>query len=65
MKEYEERMAVVKELIDKGKTGCRHLSRNHGSPARIELTPEQIDDVYEQFTNLGIEVVGESPDGAK
>lgn len=53
----------VKELIEKGKKrGVLAYAEVMDSLQNINLTPEQIDDVYEKLANLGIEVVPEATD---
>ncbi|OAT85811.1 RNA polymerase sigma factor RpoD [Desulfotomaculum copahuensis] len=53
----------VKELIEKGKKrGTLTYSEIMDSLQGTDLTPEQIDDIYEKLTGMGIEVVPEVPD---
>ncbi len=53
----------VKELIDKGKKrGVLTYNEIMDSLQGIDLTPEQIDDIYEKLAGLGIEVVPEVSD---
>jgi RNA polymerase primary sigma factor len=50
----------VKELIDKGKKrGVLTYNEIMDSLQGIDLTPEQIDDIYEKLAGMGIEVVPE------
>ncbi|WP_423244361.1 RNA polymerase sigma factor RpoD [Desulfofundulus thermobenzoicus] len=56
-------MDVVKELIEKGKKrGVLTYSEIMDSLQGADLTPEQIDDIYEKLAGMGIEVVPEVPD---
>lgn len=55
--EEQQKVETIKSLIEKGKkqkalTDQEIIEALHG----IELTPEQIDDIYEQLANMGIEV---------
>lgn len=53
----------VKELIEKGKKrGVLTYNEIMDSLQGTELTPEQIDDIYEKLANMGIEVVQEITD---
>jgi len=53
----------VKELIEKGKKrGILTYNEIMDSLQGTELTPEQIDDIYEKLANMGIEVVQEITD---
>ncbi|HOV80093.1 MAG TPA: RNA polymerase sigma factor RpoD [Bacillota bacterium] len=53
----------VKELIEKGKKrGVLTYNEIMDSLQGTDLTPEQIDDIYEKLAGLGIEVVPEVPD---
>ena len=53
----------VKELIEKGKKrGVLTYNEIMDSLQGTDLTPEQIDDIYEKLAGLGIEVVPEIPD---
>ncbi|NLW07733.1 MAG: RNA polymerase sigma factor RpoD [Clostridia bacterium] len=62
MKE-EQLKQVVKELIEKGKNqGPLTYQEIMDALQGIELSPEQIDDIYEQLNNMAIEVVPESPE---
>ncbi|HHW43656.1 MAG TPA: RNA polymerase sigma factor RpoD [Desulfotomaculum sp.] len=59
----EPKMDVVKELIEKGKKrGVLTYSEIMDSLQGADLTPEQIDDIYEKLAGMGIEVVPEVPD---
>jgi len=50
----------IRELIDKGKKrGTLTYNEIMDTLAGVELTPEQIDDVYEKLASLGIDVVPE------
>ena len=53
----------VRELIEKGKKrGALSYQEVMDSLQGIELTPEQIDDVYEKLSAMGIEVVPDAND---
>ncbi len=53
----------VKELIEKGKKrGVLTYNEIMDSLQGTDLTPEQIDDIYEKLANMGIEVVQEITD---
>jgi len=53
----------VKELIEKGKKrGVLTYSEIMDSLQAADLTPEQIDDIYEKLAGMGIEVVPEAPE---
>ncbi|BAF59088.1 MAG: RNA polymerase sigma factor RpoD [Pelotomaculum sp.] len=53
----------VRELIEKGKKrGVLTYNEIMDSLQGTDLTPEQIDDIYEKLAGLGIEVVPEIPD---
>lgn len=53
----------IKELVEKGKKrGILSYAEVMDALQGIELTPEQIDDVYEQLAGLGIDVVPETGD---
>jgi len=53
----------VRELIEKGKKrGVLTYNEIMDSLQGTELTPEQIDDIYEKLAGLGIEVVPEVPE---
>ncbi len=52
----------VRELIEKGKKrGILTYNEIMDSLQGADLTPEQIDDIYEKLANVGIEVVPEAP----
>ena len=51
----------VKELINKGKKrGILTYNEIMDTLQGVELTPEQIDDIYETLADVGIDVVGEA-----
>lgn len=53
----------IKELVEKGKKrGILTYAEIMDALQGIELTPEQIDDVYEQLAGMGIDVVPETGD---
>ncbi|MBM7855771.1 RNA polymerase primary sigma factor [Desulfohalotomaculum tongense] len=58
-----QRQEYIKELMDKGKKrGALTYKEIMDALQGIELTPEQIDDVYEKLASNGIEVVPEVSD---
>ena len=60
MKEDIVKSENVKELIEKGKkSGVLTYSEIMDSLQSADLTPEQIDDIYEKLAGMGIEVVPE------
>lgn len=53
----------VKILIDKGKKkGVLTYNEIMDALQEIELTPDQIDDIYEQFSTLGIDIISDTDD---
>ncbi|SMB89835.1 RNA polymerase primary sigma factor [Desulfonispora thiosulfatigenes DSM 11270] len=55
----EMKVETVKELIVKGKkNGSLTYKEIMDALQGVELNPDQIDDIYEQFSTMGIEVVG-------
>ncbi|WP_207543829.1 RNA polymerase sigma factor RpoD [Desulfofundulus sp. TPOSR] len=57
------KLECVRELIEKGKKrGVLTYSEIMDTLQGIDLTPEQIDDIYEKLAGMGIEVVPEIPD---
>ena len=59
MSEVEVRKQVIKDLIDRGKKkGMLAYKEIMDTLEEIELDPDQIEKVYENVENLGIEVVG-------
>ena len=60
MKTSEKKKVMVKQLLDKGKSkGILSYQEIMDALEEIELSPEQIEKVYETLENLGIEVVGD------
>ncbi len=60
MKNKKEKMKLVKDLIDKGrKKGSLTYQEIMDELEEVELTPEQIEKIYETLEGLNIEVVGE------
>ncbi|MGL5417141.1 MAG: RNA polymerase sigma factor RpoD [Clostridium sp.] len=58
-KEKNNKMAVVKNLIDKGKkSGSLSYKEIMDEIDNIELNPEQIEKIYEVLESMGIEVTG-------
>ncbi|NLK08830.1 MAG: RNA polymerase sigma factor RpoD [Firmicutes bacterium] len=50
-------------LVDKGKKkGVLTYNEIMDALQEVELTPDQIDDIYEQFSTLGIDIISESDD---
>ena len=55
-------MEKLKELMAKGKKrGILTYGEIMDSLQNLELTPEQIDDVYETLTSMGIEIQADDP----
>ncbi len=53
-------MLAVKKLIDKGKkNGILTYKEIMDALEEIELDPDQIDDIYARFEDLGIDIVGD------
>lgn len=64
-KDRNQRMTIVKNLIEKGKkNGSLTYKEIMDEIDNIELTPEQIEKIYEVLESMGIEVIGE-PRGAE
>ena len=60
MKNKKEKMKLVKDLIDKGrKKGSLTYQEIMDELEDVEITPEQIEKIYETLEGLNIEVVGE------
>lgn len=56
----ESRKAILKELIDKGKSkGMLTYKEIIEAFEEIEIEPEHIEKIYETFENLGIDIVGD------
>ena len=54
---------TIRDLIEKGKKrGTLTYTEIMDGLQGVELTPEQIDDIYEKLSGMGIEVVPETPD---
>lgn len=59
-KDRNQRMTIVKNLIEKGKkNGSLTYKEIMDEIDNIELTPEQIEKIYEVLESMGIEVIGE------
>ncbi len=59
----EEVNAFIQELVEKGKQqGALTYNEVMDGLQGADLTPEQIDDVYEKLAGLGIDVVPDAPD---
>ena len=57
------RLESVKDLIEKGKkSGVLSYTEIMDSLKGTDITPEQIDDIYEKLAAMGIEVVAETPE---
>lgn len=57
------KMVIVKELIDRGKkSGFLTYKEIMDSLENIELTPEQIEKIYEILESMGIDVIGDAED---
>lgn len=63
MQEEQKKIETVKQLMEKGKKrGILTYREIMDALQGIQLTPDQIDDIYEQLGNIGIEVVPETND---
>ena len=61
-KDKNAKMSVVKNLIDKGKkSGSLTYKEILDEIENIELSPEQIEKIYEVIESMGIEVIGMTP----
>ena len=61
MKNKEEKMKIVKKLIDKGKkSGSLTYKEIMDELEEVELSPEQIEKIYETLESMNIEVKGET-----
>ena len=59
----ENRKAILKELIEKGKAkGMLTYKEIMDAFEEIELEPDQIDKIYETLENMGIDIVGDLED---
>lgn len=57
------KMVIVKELIDRGKkSGFLTYKEIMDSLENIELSPEQIEKIYEILESMGIDVIGDAED---
>ncbi|MEW8956769.1 RNA polymerase sigma factor RpoD [Clostridium sp.] len=60
MKDKNAKMIVVKRLIDKGKkSGSLTYKEIMDELEDIEITPEQIEKIYEVLESMGVEVIGD------
>ncbi|NLP27345.1 MAG: RNA polymerase sigma factor RpoD [Clostridia bacterium] len=63
MKDKDAKMAIVKRLIDKGKkSGSLTYKEIMDELEEIELSPEQIEKIYEVLESMGIDVIGDMGD---
>jgi RNA polymerase primary sigma factor len=63
MKEKDAKMIVVKRLIDKGKkSGTLTYKEIMDELDEIDLSPEQIEKIYEVLESMGIDVIGDMAD---
>ena len=63
MVKEEQQKQMVKELVEKGKNqGSLTYQEIMDALQGIELSPDQIDDIYEQLSHMGIDVVPEPVD---
>ncbi|MDH7576964.1 MAG: RNA polymerase sigma factor RpoD [Bacillota bacterium] len=64
MKEEQLKIEAVKDLIQRGKQkGCLTYQEIMDALQGIELSPDQIDNIYEHFGAMGIEIVPDRGDG--
>ncbi|WHH61595.1 RNA polymerase sigma factor RpoD [Petroclostridium sp. X23] len=60
MKTNESKKAIVKELLDRGKTkGMLTYKEIMDTLEEIELDPDQIEKVYETIEHMGVEIIGD------
>ncbi|MBV4428781.1 RNA polymerase sigma factor RpoD [Clostridium tyrobutyricum] len=65
MKDKDSKMHVVKKLIEKGKkSNSLTYKEIMNELEEIELTPEQIEKIYEALESMGIEVIGDVHEAA-
>lgn len=58
-----EKILAIKQLIDKGKkSGVLTYKEIMDALEEIELDPDQIDDIYVRFEDMGIDIVGDKED---
>lgn len=63
MKDKSAKMQIVKKLIEKGKkTGTLTYKEIMDELDEIDLSPEQIEKIYEVLESMGIEVIGDMQD---
>ena len=63
MADVDSRAEALKDLVARGKKrGMLSYSEVMDTFQGLELTPDQIDDIYETLAEAGIEVVGEAPE---
>lgn len=63
-KDKNAKMAAVKDLIDKGKkNGSLTYKEIMETMDHIDLSPEQIEKIYEVLEMTGVEIIGEEPSG--
>lgn len=63
MKDKDAKMAIVKRLIDKGKkSGSLTYKEIMDELDEIELSPDQIEKIYEVLESMGIDVIGDMGD---
>ena len=63
MKDKNTKMSVVKKLIEKGKkTNTLTYKEIMDELEEIDLSPDQIEKIYEVLESMGIEVIGEVPE---
>jgi RNA polymerase primary sigma factor len=63
MKDKDSKMAVVKKLIEKGKkSGTLTYKEIMDELDEIDLSPEQIEKIYEVLESMGIDVIGDMAD---
>ena len=63
MKDKNTKMSVVKKLIEKGKkTNTLTYKEIMDELDEIDLSPDQIEKIYEVLESMGIEVIGEAPE---
>mgnify|MGYP003541403484 FL=1 len=64
MKDKSAKMAIVKRLIEKGKkSGTLTYKEIMDELEEIDLSPEQIEKIYEVLESRGIDVIGDMTEG--
>ena len=63
MKENDSNMGLVKKLLEKGKKGGTLTYKEiMDELEEVDLTPEQIEKIYEVLESMGVEIIGDMQD---